>query len=509
MGRLLRAPTSASAAVGLTAGIAVVALVLGGLLALSPGIGLLLLASCILILTSAWAAAQADDWGLRSDAPHYSAPASEADRAMSLSRFLYFAGIVLVGAQLVRPYAGLTASDLLFLAAVLTTVATAGTFNSSTGALPAPLLIAVALFGVGALASSFASQDPAESVAFLARFLYLTIVWFWLGTVLLTKKSHIVVAVVCWVIAAAITSGGAVAQFFLGNVIPGGQVDYGRYTGLTGHVNDLAGVVGIAFLPALLLVSLWRTFSWKTVCAYLLFAALSVGLLLSGSVGGLSAAAVGILIWLVLVRARWRSALVLLTLVFAASFTQGRLSQNDPTVSSSPLQRLHTVTNSSEGSRATALLREDTLLVAFRRIEAQPVLGVGLDRASAKTETGYLVHNIIVKAWYEAGLLGLTGMLLLLLTVGVSGWRAMKHARDASEKRIGAALLSGFIAFLVFGSGAPLLFQRYGWMPAALILALRAQQLRPAASAAPPAHTRGPLNSAAGLTVQRSAPTRC
>ncbi len=157
---------------------------------------------------------------------------------------------------------------------------------------------------------------------------------------------------------------------------------------------------------------------------------------------------------------------------FSPRRSHGDISQNDPAESTSALQRLQTVTSSSEELRATAVVRWDRLLAAFRRIEDQQVLASGSDRASGETETGYPVHNIIVKAWYQAGLLGFTGMLPLLLTIGVGGWRAMNHARDALEKRIAPALLSGFVAFPVFGSRAPCPSSAMAGMPTALVPAL-------------------------------------
>jgi hypothetical protein len=43
---------------------------------------------------------------------------------------------------------------------------------------------------------------------------------------------------------------------------------------------------------------------------------------------------------------------------------------------------------------------------------------------------------------------------------------------------LATALLASVVAFVVFGMGEPILFVRYGWFPAALLVALHAQRRR-------------------------------
>jgi hypothetical protein len=54
---------------------------------------------------------------------------------------------------------------------------------------------------------------------------------------------------------------------------------------------------------------------------------------------------------------------------------------------------------------------------------------------------------------------------------------------------LAVALLCSFVAFVVFSMGAPVLYTRYGWAPAALLLALRAAQIRRATTYAFGVHT--------------------
>ena len=55
-----------------------------------------------------------------------------------------------------------------------------------------------------------------------------------------------------------------------------------------------------------------------------------------------------------------------------------------------------------------------------------------------------------------------------------------------------AALFAALLAFLVFGQAQQVLFQRYGWVSVALIVALRAGQVRNASTSPSPARRPEP-----------------
>ena len=112
--------------------------------------------------------------------------------------------------------------------------------------LPKTFLVGVALFIFGGALSSIMSETPRVSLVILLKYLYLFVVWFWLGMVLLRTEKHILTAIFFWSFSAALNGLGAVAQV-IGIEIPGAETHWGRMTGFTGHVNDLGGVEGIAF----------------------------------------------------------------------------------------------------------------------------------------------------------------------------------------------------------------------------------------------------------------------
>ena len=133
----------------------------------------------------------------------------------------------------------------------------------------------------------------------------------------------------------------------------------------------------------------------------------------------------------------------------------------------------------------------ETYRGAIDRILANPFTGVGLDSESATIGTSE-PHNLIIGIWFRAGFLGLTGIILVLLAIFSVARRTLREARSVDEQLLALALLCSFVAFVVFSMAAPILHPRYGWAPAALLLALRAMQIRRAAPSPLGVHTPRP-----------------
>ncbi|WP_264002343.1 hypothetical protein, partial [Mycolicibacterium diernhoferi] len=105
---------------------------------------------------------------------------------------------------------------------------------------------------VGGAVASAASSDPVGSLSILARLVYMVVIVPWILLNLLVEQRHVTRAVAWWLIGAAVCGLGAVVQLLFGDVIPGGQVTVdGRFTGITTHQNDLAGISVMAAAAAL------------------------------------------------------------------------------------------------------------------------------------------------------------------------------------------------------------------------------------------------------------------
>jgi O-antigen ligase len=336
----------------------------------------------------------------------------------------------------------------------------------------------------------------------IARLVFLTVFWFWLGTVVLRRQAHITRAIGFWVASAAIAGGGAILQLVAGDVIPGASIEGGRATGFAAHPNDLGALTAIAFVPALMLASRARASFVTRGWSYVSLLLIAAGLVLSGSIGGVIAAAVAVVIWLGLQRMSAHALLALATLT-ASLVALAALGAPHP------LDRLASVTSSTSlPSGATQLGSVDqrigTYRVAIARIQENPFVGVGLDLKSVTRPFGveayeYDVHNLVIGLWYKTGLLGLAGILLALLAILRSGWTAILESRSAGESKVAIALMSSLVAFVVFAMTAPVLFSRFGWITAALVLALRSVQ-RESEAPEPAVHPRkAPRTAAAAL----------
>jgi O-antigen ligase len=401
-----------------------------------------------------------------------------SDPHLRFARLAYYLGAAMIGLLTVRPALGFTASDWVFLLALALLVVAMTVHDVPRDYLvPTAITLGVVLFAVGGLISTRNAVNAEESLLVVIRMLYLTLVWFWLGTIVLQTRAHVENAMVVWVFSAAVSSSGALVQYFEGDVIPGGALAYGRMTGFTSHFNDLGGLVATAFVPALVLAvdsSRRRVRAFGVVAVALL----SIGLLLSGSVGAMLAASVATTVWLA-IRGLSLKLVISVAAVVASGFVV--MTATGATNAPNPVQRITKVFAADEAKAGTGGSVETRLQgygEAWARIQDQPFVGVGLDHESGEVYLGdSAVHNLILNPWFTAGLFGLLGIAILVCGAFSSGLRAFRNA-GLEDRALVAGLLSALVAFVVFAMGAPILFVRYGWFPTALLIAVVAQQAR-------------------------------
>jgi hypothetical protein len=146
-----------------------------------------------------------------------------------------------------------------------------------------------------------------------------------------------------------------------------------------------------------------------------------------------------------------------------------------PLVGSSAIARFSTATNSrAQYGQDTLASRIRTYERAWRRIRTEPFLGTGLDAQSAEiydeqNRMYYPVHNLFLGRWYDSGLLGLAGILVLVGTLWRLGWLQVSSSVD---RYLALALLAGFIAYIGDDMSEPSLYKRFSLVPALLIVAL-------------------------------------
>ena len=398
-----------------------------------------------------------------------------------LARILYYIGMLFLSLVTLRAVPKLTVSDAAFLASFLVACMVLVVVRRPAPLrLPVLLLFGVGLFALGGLASSYNSYDSLRSVAVVVRLVYLTVFWFWLGTVVLEERRHVYRAASLWVAGAAACGAAAVIQIFLPTAIPTAPpFDGFRATGFTWQPNDLGGITCVALVPAMMLASHASSSGVWRVLSHCLLLSIGAGLLVSGSVGSYLAAAAAIVVWVALQRPTRHTLVTFAVLCVAVS---GAITVQALHGATTPMERLSQVTRPREqGGTGSVGARIDIYQTVERSIRRDPFVGVGLDLESA-TKTfpifsyEFDVHNIVIATWYKAGLFGMAGVLVAFLAIFRTGWATILRSRSSDESMFSIALVAAMVAFFVLALSSPILFVRYGWASGALLLALRAAQ---------------------------------
>jgi O-antigen/teichoic acid export membrane protein/O-antigen ligase len=412
--------------------------------------------------------------------------------AMRLGRLLFYVGVFLVAILTLRVGGQLTFSDAFFFLALAFVAAEVLVSRRPVPlGIPPLLLVGIGLFSVGGLVSTFGAEAPIKSAGVIARLIFLTVFWFWVAAVVLDRRTRVQKAMTLWVISAALTGAAGMMQLAAGDVIPNTSPVYGRSTGFTGQPNDLGGITAVAFVPALMLATRGGLTLRKRMLLVGALLMIGGGLIASGSVGALLAMGAATFVWFAIQRMTLHSWLVfggIVATAFIVITIQGLRGAQ------TPLERITRVTTpngaatASQGS-GTIDSRVAIYKVAVERVKQDPFVGVGLDLISVTKPFGivsyeYDVHNLVLGTWYKAGLLGLIGMVLTIFAILRTGAATLAAAISEDERRTAAGLIGAVVAFTVFAMSEPVLFSRFGWIPAALLLSLRmVQQRRLAASA--------------------------
>jgi hypothetical protein len=319
---------------------------------------------------------------------------------------------------------------------------------------------------VGGGLATYRADSISGSLAVLLRLIFLVIALPWQMKLVLTDKRQLRRAAYSWVAGAALCGFGTILQYTLGaTVIPGSDVtNAGRYAGFAQHVSDTGGITAAAaaFLIAGLSV---RSASRRTLLASgLLMASAIVGLLLSGSVSGLFALTIATTFMVLRGRVSVRRVLTVGTFAIV-SYRVASIVQGETANALSPKQRILQVTGlqaRDQGSNTTAS-RLETIRAGADGFVTNPLFGRGLDIDSTAVIGDLGVHNIVVAAAYNGGLLLALGLVLVL---GRAVFLAFQRA--PAEWPILTQLNVTVIAAVVVALTTPSLFNRYLWVPLVL-----------------------------------------
>lgn len=329
------------------------------------------------------------------------------------------------------------------------------------------ILVAVGIASVNAIA-------PVESLTVGARLVLLAVVVPGLATLTLRTPARITAALTALGVGGAISGAAGIAQALVPSaIIPGSMVtNAGRYGGLTGHVSDQGGVTSIAMI-ALVAVLIVGTKRQRLLAGLSTPFALG-GLVLSGSVSGMLALAVGGAVMLFTGVMRFRYVLLSLAVGVPSLWIALDIQARSSSVALDPIERILLTlgeTESATGVSSTAS-RFDTYGIAIERWIDAGFAGNGLDPASSIVVGLYPAHNILIGAAFQGGTL-----LLIALTWAIIRPFTGRWIRPRVDRASGALLAVG-LAAVVFSMTAPSLFNRYFWIPLAVMWGARALHRR-------------------------------
>jgi O-antigen ligase len=291
-----------------------------------------------------------------------------------------------------------------------------------------------------------------------------------------------------WRACAAIVIGGvlSVAVGFVPGANAGFEItadEATRFSGAVGEPNYLAA----GLVPAMALAAAMSTVARSTIGRGALVAAagaLAIGLVATGSRGGIVAAGVAIVAALVLARGRrlQLGALVALGLAVAGLWLA--------TSSSETVDRIKTF-DSGTG-------REDLWQVAWRMTEDNVATGVGaancnaesgryvrqpgqLERADLVIQDPHTVHNVYLQALAELGVIGFALLLAVLGATLHATWSAISRFDAAGARRLSVLARGVLVAQISMLSASVFLSNGYDvrlWVLLALGPALAAVSRR-------------------------------
>lgn len=304
---------------------------------------------------------------------------------------------------------------------------------------------------------------------------------------------------------AAIIIAGAFATSAVASTVLGiaeGNTTQGRLNGTLTDANEFASFC----VPALLIAAALASTA-KTPLRRVLFAGgalvCGLGIVLSGSRGGLVAIAAALVAW-ILFGGRWRKRVLVASLIvgivgFAAIATVAPPQVRD---------RLGTITqDQTAASSGGGTGRTDIWAVGLRAYDAHPVAGSGLGnftdatpryltepglihRTDFFTTTPKVAHNTYLHILVEVGQVGLGLFLLILLLALAAAARGARNFRRAGDRKmelLTRTLLAGTIGLLAadfFISGQ---YQRTLWILLGLCVAFYSlSKHRPAEAARGP-----------------------
>lgn len=242
-----------------------------------------------------------------------------------------------------------------------------------------------------------------------------------------------------------------------------------RQAALTVHPNHLALVCAMVLPPAALM--LVDSHDWGPVARRgLLLAMIVSGVLLSGSRAALIGVATAVI--LLTVYHHGRSRIRMLSGVIFASALLVAITSIHPSTSSSLLGSYHRL-NGTASVGDSDLIRLEHYKSAVADFGASPFVGDGFSVVRD-------AHSVYLQLLQASGIVGLAAFLLFCATVFRMGLRLIRDGqRPIEERSLALSLIVAMAVWMIIGLAQNQIYDRYLYLPSALLLALHLSTTRP------------------------------
>ncbi|MEV5071114.1 O-antigen ligase family protein [Microbacterium sp. LMI12-1-1.1] len=330
------------------------------------------------------------------------------------------------------------------------------------------LVGASALIIIGGLASGSNSSAGASVTVAITMAAFITLVPPAILFQMRRYPNFLRVALACALTVQTASAAAGIVQM-TGQSVFGVIAREGRVNGLAYHPNVL-GVMSV--LAVLVLLELLRR---RAAPRWILLASLLVNasaLAATASLSSLLTLLVGLAFYAMRVATRYRvAAIVLLALglVIALVATGGNLATLLPDALS---DRVDQVTGVTDDGTASWLVRVETYKWSWDYITSDPLVGVGMDAMNQGTLTPSLVvHNFLLRGWYQGGVFVLIGFGLLVVVMVVQAFSGFRHTDYISPSAV-------IVSMLAFAMTSAFYTQSHYWLPVLIAFAFISEQLR-------------------------------
>jgi hypothetical protein len=387
------------------------------------------------------------------------------DFLVRVSRIVFLGGLLLSSMLTLRIGRSLTFGDLLMGVSsllLILAVSKPGVYHpSSIAAVTGGICIIV-----GGCLSTAVSDSALDSLLVLIRVLYVALFLPWQTLKLLNTTPRLEQGLDAISLGAALCASATIIQAVGIDTLGGSVTSAGRFSGLTSHVSDAGAVSALAVVLGL---SHYRRYSGKRHHLMMAGVAMSgiIGLALSGSVSGMLAAGVGLLFLVIMHRISPIQVFLFLFAILSAWLIATAIIGSHAHALT-PIERFYQVTGMRSGGPGenTMAQRFATDALGWQGFTQHPLTGVGLDPDAAIVMLGSLgVHNFELAALRQGGIFFGVGLAIIVVTSLAAGWRARRLSR------LVGATLAVAVSATAFAFTAPSFFNRYFWLPIALLTA--------------------------------------